>query len=275
MTVGDCSLACSLGRDTDAQPLPMALVLQETRVGFDPPSSPLRSKLLQLSCRMIAIQPPVYFPPLAYTALLHQVDHFVLADTFRYRCQSFQNRSKLRNAQGAHWITIPLFGRPEGARLQSVEIETSGRWREKHWRSFLYDYRTTMYFEYYKEKFQPFFEAEWTHLADCTCRSVELQAELFGLDTSLTRVSTLEGDALSSVEGVVQAFEADTLVVPSSSKHPSDVGVQVKSFEYEHPTYHQNFEGFVPEMTGMDLLFNYGREAPRVLENGIVPSASD
>lgn len=217
---------------------------------------------------MVAICPPAYYPPLWYTALLHHVDHFVLADTFRFRGQSFQDRSKLRNAQGTHWISIPLFGQPQGAPFHKVEIETGGRWREKHWRSFLYDYRTTMYFDFYKETFRPFFEGAWQNLAACTCRSVALQAELFGIDTTLSRASNLEGDLTSSAE-IMDALGAETLVVPTGAEEPPNVEASVEPFAYEHPTYRQNFEGFVPGVTGMDLLFNYGREAPRLLARGI------
>jgi hypothetical protein len=201
--------------------------------------------------------------------LLWHVDHFILADTFRYRRKTFQNRSKLRNAQGGHWITIPLFGRPHGAPIRTVDIETEGRWREKHWRSFLYDYRTTMYFEHYEAEFRPFFDVEWANLAACTCRSVALQAELFGLDTCLTRASSLPG-APDSYAGILDALGADGLVVPASER-PLDAEVPgaVTEFRYDHPTYHQNFEGFVPGTTAMDLAFNYGREALPQLARGV------
>jgi len=217
---------------------------------------------------MIAIQPPAYFPPLEYTALIQHVDHFILADTFRLRRGSFQDRSKLRNAQGGHWITIPLFGQPEGAPIATVDIETGGRWREKHWRSFMYDYRTTMYFEFYEDRFRPFFDVEWSNLADCTCRSVALQTALFGIDTELTRASKLDG-APETVQEIVSTVEAETLVVPKGDADVEVPSTAVTSFEYDPPTYRQNFEGFEGGMSGMDLLFNYGREAPRLLTDGI------
>ena len=216
---------------------------------------------------MIAIQPPAYFPSLAYTALLQHVDHFILADTFPYRRKTFQNRSKLRNAQGWHWIRIPIYGRRDGAPIHTVDIETGGRWREKHWRSFKYDYRSTMYFDYYAETLRPFFEREWTELAPCTCRSVEVQAEIFGLGTTLSRASDLEG-APDTHTGIAAAVDADVIVVPEGEA--PDVGnATVQPIEYEHPTYHQNFEGFEPGMTAMDLALNYGREAIRILAGGL------
>jgi len=222
---------------------------------------------------MVALCPPLYFPPLWYTSLLHHVDHFVLADTFRYRGQSFQNRSKLRNAHGTHWITIPLFGKPRGAPFHEVEIETKGRWREKHWRSFLYDYRTTMYFDFYKETFRPFFEKDWETLADCTCRSVALQVELFGIDASLTRASAINR-CPGTVPEIFDALQADTLVFPTDTEVPSTLDIQSEPFRYDEPEYRQNFEGFEPGVTGLDLLFNYGREAPRYLAHGEVASGS-
>ena len=222
---------------------------------------------------MIAVQPPAYFPPLAYTALIAHVDHFILADTFRYRSETFQNRSKLRNAQGGHWITIPLFGHPEGAPIESVEIETGGRWREKHWRSFLYDYRSTMYFEYYEEPFRPFFEAEWASLADCVCRSVVLQAELMDLTTPITRASTLDGPP-RTLDAILEATTADALALPADQAGPEAPAAAVEAVRYDHPTYRQNFEGFEPGMTALDLLFNYGREAPRRMVRGLSASAA-
>jgi hypothetical protein len=216
---------------------------------------------------MIALQPPAYFPPLAYTALVYHVDHFILADTFPYRRKTFHNRSKLRNAQGGHWIQIPTFGHPEGAPIHTVDIETGGRWREKHWRSFKYDYKTTMYFDYYAETLRPFFDREWTELATCTCRSVELQAELFGMDTTITRASSLD-ETPETLADLAAAVDAGDLVL-MDQEVPEGRDVEVQRFDYEHPTYHQNFEGFEPGMTALDLAFNYGREAIRTLAGGI------
>ena len=70
---------------------------------------------------MIAIRPPEYFPCLAYAALLLAVDCFVLADTFQYSRQSFQNRTKVRNPQGWQWVSIPLKGGQHGRPICQVE----------------------------------------------------------------------------------------------------------------------------------------------------------
>lgn len=218
---------------------------------------------------MLAIRPPEYFPRLEYIALIQHVDHFVLADTFPYSQESFQDRSKVRNAQGWHWITIPLFGNPAGRPLRDVEIETGGRWQEKHWRSFLYNYRTTMYFEFFEAEFRPFFERTWESLASCTSRSVEVLAELFGFQKNISRASALDG-APDGIPEILEATGAETLVVSEDRRLPSTPEIsEVRRFAYESPTYHQNFEGFEPGMTAADLVFNYGPEARSILAQGM------
>ncbi|PSQ83736.1 MAG: hypothetical protein BRD40_01725 [Bacteroidetes bacterium QS_1_65_9] len=216
---------------------------------------------------MIAVRSPEYFPRLSYMALIQHVDHFVLADTFPYRRQSFQDRSKLRSPQGWHWIPIPIFGKREGAPICEVEIKTEERWLEKHWRSFLYDYRTTMYFEFFEASFRPFFDRSWTRLGPCACRSVEVLTDLFGLRTSVTRASELAG-APSDLPGILRATEADRLATVDREQSVS-TEVKVHPHTYEHPTYHQNFEGFEPGLSAADLVFNYGREARRLLADGL------
>jgi len=217
---------------------------------------------------MIAVQPPEYFPRLEYMALIQRVDHFVLGNTFPYQRQSFQNRIKLRSPQGWHWITIPVFGNRDGAPLPEVELQTGGRWREKHWRSFLYNYRTTLYFEHLKASFRPFFERAWERLGPCVSRSVELLVDLFGLQTPITRASTLDGRP-DTTAGVARALGAETLLAPSGNAPESlPETTEMHAIGYDHPTYRQNFEGFEPGMSAADLMFNYGPEARRILAKG-------
>jgi hypothetical protein len=206
-------------------------------------------------------------------ALVQHVDHFILADTFPYRRQSFQNRSKLRSPQGWHWISIPITGCRDGAPIRDVDLKTDHRWPEKHWRSFLYNYRTTMYFEFFKDTFEPFFNQSWQRLGPCVCRSVEIVAELFGLGTSLTRASTLDG-ASGDLQGILDATGAERLAVFGEDETEA-VSAEIEAFTYEHPTYRQNFDGFEPGLSAADLVFNYGREAQRLLADGLQQTSSE
>lgn len=215
---------------------------------------------------MIAIRPPEYFPRCAYIGLLAQVDHFILADTFQYSRQSFQNRSKLRNPNGWQWISIRLAAHQHGRPIRDVIVDQDTRWREKHWRAFMYNYRSTLYFEYFEDTFQPFFDTNWEHLGPCTCQSVELTATLFDMDTSITRASDLPG-APDTLAGIYDAVEDERPLVSPPDAAPHDVSSvpDVRVQHFDPPTYPQNFEGFEPEMSALDLLFNTGPQGLRTI----------
>ena len=218
---------------------------------------------------MIAIRPPEYFPRLEYAALMLVVDRFVLADTFQYSRQSFQNRTRVRNPQGWQWVSIPLKGRQHGRPIDQVEIRQVVAWQKRHWKAFAYNYRPTPYFDYYEAAFAPLFQQPWTHLADLTCATVDLIHTLLGRPGSLVRASTLAGRP-GTLTDLVDAVGPASLLAPAASA-PVDAKVvsPLQVLHYEHPRYRQAFDGFQPGMTTLDVLFNYGPDAVSIIKDGL------
>ncbi len=212
---------------------------------------------------MIAVRPPEYWPRLEYAALLDQADVFVVADTFRYSRQSFQNRTPLRTPDGRQWISIPLRGRQHGYPIGEVEIHGKRRWLRKHWRALHYNYRTTPFFDFYEDRLRPVFEDEWDRLADLTMRSIELMRTLLGIDTPLIRASELDG-APATMEAVLEVLGRSDLVVPRATA-TVDLPLATHVLTFEELERRQNFAGFVPGLSALDLLFNYGPDALRMI----------
>lgn len=216
----------------------------------------------------VAIRPPEYFPTLSYMALVVHVDLFVLADTFQYSHKSLHNRTRLRNPQGWQWITVPLRGTQHKRPIREVEISNRRKWARSHRRAFAFNYRSTMYFEYYEEDFMPLLETTWERLGPLTTRSVELLSELLEIDTPLRRASELPS-APGSVPAVLDALEeyddVQLVAPPAAAEHDAAHAPAVSAFYYDEPTYRQNFEGFEPGMSTADMLFNYGPETRALL----------
>lgn len=217
---------------------------------------------------MIAVRPPEYFPRLPYMALIQEVDQFVMADTFEYSRQSFQNRTRLRNPDGWQWVTIPLRAHQHNRHIAHVDIDQSAPWRRKHWRSFAYNYRSTPYFEYFEPDWKPIFERDWERLGALTVTSVEKLHDLLGLSTPLTRASELEG-APNTLEKIMEVVGTrELLSPPEAADADREAGADVTVFQYETPSYRQNFSGFEPGMSAADVLFNYGPEARSIIAEG-------
>ena len=138
----------------------------------------------------IAVRPQEYLPRLQYIALMQSVDVFVLADTFQYSRQSYQNRTRVRTPQGTHWISIPLLGRQHGRPCVETVIDNTIHWRSKHLRSISFNYSQTPFFGFIEQGLQKMYQVESEFLSDVTCQSVEMMQQMYALPCTVVRAST-------------------------------------------------------------------------------------
>ena len=218
---------------------------------------------------MISIRPPEYFPQLSYVALMQAAEQFVLADTFQYSRQSFQNRAKVRNAEGWQWVSVPLRGGQHGLPQTAVRIRQVEAWKRRHWKAFEYNYRATPFFAFYEEALRALFAYPWMSLADLTCASVRLTHELFGLTSSLARASDLTEKPANLQRILCHMGASELLCPPSSASVDAQSGSTVRTLRFTHPRYRQAFTGFEPGMTAFDLLCNYGPDAGAILRASV------
>ena len=220
---------------------------------------------------IVAVRPPEYFPRLAYLALMQQAERFVLADTFQYSRQSFQNRARLRTPprprRSWQWISVPIKGGQHGRPICEVEVDVRAGWQRSHWRAFRYNYQTAPFFDHYEADFRALFEQPWTSLGALTCASTELLHRLFGLPARLVRASTLP--AAPRELGALVGYGNVLLTSEASAEHDRAHVPTARVLHYRDPVYHQNFDGFEPGLSAVDLLFNYGPGAPELLQRGV------
>ena len=220
----------------------------------------------------IAIRPPEYWPRIPYLALMQSVDMFILADTFQYSRQSFQNRARLRTADGWSWISVPLLGRQHGRPITETQIDGRAAWASKHQRALRYNYGGTPYFGFFEDRVNASYRFAWENLGALTCASTEILHDLFDLPCSLVRASNLQG-APSTVAAIVDVVRPSTLIaLPETRFRDQLPRVDMMTFRFTEPVYRQRFEGFEPNMTSLDVLCNYGPEAASILSAGVEES---
>lgn len=218
---------------------------------------------------MLAIRPPEYFPRLSFLALVAAADRVILADTFQYSRQSFQNRTRLRTPQGWQWISVPLSSGQHGKPIDKVEIDNGEQWARKHWRSLTYNYSSAPFFVFYSQDVYDLLHQNWKYLGELTCATVELLSSWFGLETRVLRASSLETRPSGLTAAVSYFNGADLLVTEETARHDAEAVSEAALLRFDEPGYRQNFEGFEPGMTALDLLFNYGPEARSILLQGM------
>ena len=191
------------------------------------------------------------------------VDVFVMADTFQYSRQSFQNRTHIRTPQGRMWLSIPLEGGQHGRPIYQIQLDQKTEWASKHRRALRFNYSQTPYFSFYESELT-FLNTPAETLAEITCASIEAIHRMYGLTCRLLRASELDG-CPSSLEAILELLNPRSLV-SSTHSFESDRGRYhtVDRFHFQEPEYRQHFDGFEYDITALDALSNYGPEAKRM-----------
>lgn len=223
----------------------------------------------------VAVLPLEYFPPLHSVALMAAADRVLWADTWPYRRQTRQSRSKLRNPNGWQWITLPMWSHQHGRPAHKVKIDGNVPWHERQWRAFMYNYRSTMYFEYFEDDFAPLFDTAPELLQTANEISTRCTCAFAQIETPFEHASE---HGISQLADVGTALQADAVWVAHEHQDELDASPTTEAYTvlppYEHPTYRQNFDGFEPGMAAIDCIFNYGPEATRIIVEGLTLPAS-
>lgn len=225
---------------------------------------------------IITIHQPEHLPWLGFFDKIRQADVFVLLDHVQFRKNYYQNRNKVRSDKGAVWLTVPVLtkGNPSQA-INEVEVNNQGspRWKEKSWRSILQFYRQARYWSYHKPFFYSLYHNDWDRLVEINECIMRYLLSALGINVTVMRSSEIkvEGRGNDLVLNVCKKLDADVYLSGVSGKDYldlktfADAGIEVRFQEFRHPVYKQMYEPFVPCLSVIDLLFNYGPESLDVI----------
>ncbi|MDR7568915.1 MAG: WbqC family protein, partial [Armatimonadota bacterium] len=139
---------------------------------------------------IVAVHQPHYLPWLRYVDKAARADVFVLLDDAQYTKNGWQNRNRIKTAQGWTYLTVPVeepFGKP----ISEVRICNRENWRRKHWNTLRTHYGRAPSFRRYAEAFEEVYAREWEHLCTLNLHLLERIFGLLGLRTRLVRSSEL------------------------------------------------------------------------------------
>jgi hypothetical protein len=229
----------------------------------------------------VAIMQPTYLPWLGYFAMMDRVDTFIYLDSVQFARRSWQQRNRIRSADGEVMLTIPVAkkGRRD-QKIAEVEILYGSEFPRRHIDILTANYRRAMFFDAYAPALYALLEAGHRKLAELTIAISEWLAQGFGITSRRIRAVTLNnaGAKADLLVHLCGQLGASRYVSPLGSRDylaDSDAftkaGIELCYHSYEHPTYPQLFEPFLPFMSAVDLLFNVGPESLSVIRSGQRP----
>ena len=208
--------------------------------------------LLELQC----------FPPIPYLSKFFSFNTILIEQQEHYRKGSYRNRFQIASANGPLSLSIPLVkGKNQQQSITDVAISYHTPWQRKYWTAIQSAYGKSPYFEYYSDDIRQLVFEKQERLFDFNKSILSYFIELFQIDT---RVHFTEEYIKTPPSGVVDLRNtiSPKIQIPTSGRY------------YEVVEYQQVFmekEGFLPNLSILDLLFCQGPEAVITLANSVIP----
>ena len=199
------------------------------------------------------------------------VDVFVIADTLQYSRQSYQNRARIRTPHGTQWLSIPIKGGQHGRAIHAVERDARFPWQRKHQKALVYNYRSSPFFSHFEIPVSQVLAHDETHLLPILRRSMHCIVDAFRPSCDIVYTSELPGAPRTLTAIAKQYTEHTMLSLADAFLHDAQHVPDVQPFMYAEQPYRQNFDGFEPTLSSLDVLFNHGPDARRLVLSGIKP----
>jgi len=222
---------------------------------------------------VVAAHQPQYLPWLGYFQKIDRADIFVLLDNVQFKKNEWQNRNRIKTAQGWQWLTVPvLYKYPQ--LINEVMINNKVNWQHKQRQAILSNYRKAPHYERLGGFFEDIFSTSWQFVSQLNVAVVKRLTAILGMDTPLYVASELgefPQDPDERLIGITKHFRADTYLAGAGGRGYMDLdkytqsGTEVIFQDFKHPVYSQLFGEFEPFMSVIDLIFNHGDKSVAII----------
>lgn len=201
------------------------------------------------------ISHPLYLAALPLYTRLYKADRLVVDDITPFVKQTLRNRTTIATESGSQALTIPVVHDGRCVPMRDIRISEHGNWRHQHWNALVSAYRKSPFFEYYADDFALFYEERNGFLIDFNLRLHSVVCELLGLERK--------------VELLSEITDKEVLLATTDTRHIAEPRTLAEVESCTKP-YYQIFaqrNGFIPNLSIVDLLFNMGPEGLIVLRD--------
>jgi hypothetical protein len=199
-----------------------------------------------------AIFPLFYLPPVGYFSGLKDFDYnFSLEKEEHFPKQTYRNRTRIYSPNGQLDLIIPVIrGSKIHTKIKDVKISNDFNWQRLHWKSFESCYRNSAYFEFYEDEFAHFYNKKFDYLFDYNLQQLEW------LIKQLKKEATI-GFTTEYIKDIDPALDFRTKLHFKNAINESDYKPYFQVFD--------DREGFKPNLSIVDLLFNQGPQTKSYL----------
>jgi hypothetical protein len=229
----------------------------------------------------VAIHQPQYLPWVPYFLKIEASDLFIFLDTVDFQKNGVQNRNKIKTAQGAQWLTVPVRQRL-GQKIMDTQINNQSNWRRKHWQAIKQCYSRAPGFLKYQQELENLYSHEWHMLGELNIELTKLMLKWMGIDTPIVRSSELKSEGKSSELVLNLCLEVGADVYLSGTggmnyleeSRFSSFGVTIEYAQSIMPSIYpqQNpKQDFMNDLSALDIMLNCDESWRSYFPKGVHP----
>jgi len=223
---------------------------------------------------IVTIHQPNYLPYLGFFDKMARSDIFVIYDDAQFNKSDFQHRNRIRIYHGWKWLTVPVEKKQKPLNRIRIKNEVTTwkgfKWSEDHFNNIRDNYKDTPYYSVYEEEIKRIYQKTHDKLVELNMNLINFLRKVFDIDVKVVFSSELGFTSKSSqrLVEIVEALGGDVYLSGPKGRDYLNAslfekkGIKVRFQNFKHPVYKQRYEGFVPNMSAIDALFNVG-EMPK------------
>jgi len=213
---------------------------------------------------MNALLSTTYFGPVQWYQKLHRSEVVYLEQHENFIKQTYRNRCVIATTNGLQVLTVPV-EHAEGnngldsRNIASLHISDHNNWRRVHWNALMTAYGESPFFDYYADDLRPFFERKWETLFEFNLDITRKMCELLDIHPDIRLTGSYRSTKVVEEENcealIASLVDYREAIRP---KHP------LPDNDFSSKPYYQVYapkQGFFPNLSILDLLFNMGNEA--------------
>ena len=193
-----------------------------------------------------------YMPPIEYFFVMANSNIARIEINETYQKQTYRTRCSILSGNGPLVLNIPVLRDSvlgHKIEISKIKIDYSTDWVIQHKRALEAAYKSSPFFEYYMDDIYLIFDQKHESLFDLNMSFIKYFVEVLGIDVNIQLSQNFNEDSSYNLKEIIQPkYKGDSLL---------------KEFKMEKP-YWQVFstkQGFVPNLSILDLLFNEGPNA--------------
>ncbi len=215
----------------------------------------------------LAVMQPYLFPYIGYFQLIYASDLFLLYDDVSYIKQGFINRNSILSPNGVTRFTVPVPGASSNKLISELEFSEDVT---KVLRTIAQSYSKAPFFAEVFPVIEQVMTIKDRSIASVCVQSYEAIFAYLGLTRRFMKTSSLEYDRSTSARdrliALCHQFEADCYInAPGgralySKSDFSENGIELRFIRSRPVEYSQGRDGFVPNLSIIDVLMNCSAE---------------